>query len=242
MPAPREFNRRILLVEDERPIVDLLTLHLTAEGYEVSAAVDGEAGLLAFENGTYGLVILDWMLPSMSGLEVLRAIRQHDSRVPVMMLTGRADEADRVAGLELGCDDYMVKPFSIKELAVRIKVIHRRIERAEELARISAGDRILDLGPLKIDHGRREVRVNGEPVPLTTREYDLLYTLACRPGHAFSREDLLAGVWGRENGENGHTVNSHVNRLRGKIEDNPSRPRLILTVWGLGYRFTDVHS
>jgi len=242
MPAPREFNRRILLVEDERPIIDLLTLHLTAEGYEVDAAVDGEAGLRAFEAGGYGLVILDWMLPSLTGLEVLREIRRKDSRVPVMMLTGRGDEADRVAGLELGCDDYVVKPFSIKELAARIRVIHRRIEAAEEIARISAGDRILDLGPLKIDHGRREVRVNGEPVALTTREYDLLYTLACRPGHTFSREELLETVWGRRNGENGHTVNSHVNRLRGKIEDNPSRPRLILTVWGLGYRFTDLYS
>lgn len=242
MPAPREFNRRILLVEDERQIVDLLVLHLTAEGYEVDAAVDGQAGLKAFETGDYGLIILDWMLPSLTGLELLRAIREKDARVPVMMLTGRADEADRVAGLELGCDDYVVKPFSIKELAVRIKVIRRRIERAEELGRITAGDRILDLGPLKIDHGRREVRVNGEPVPLTTREYDLLYTMACRPGRTFSREELLETVWGKANGENGHTVNSHVNRLRGKIEDNPSRPRLILTVWGLGYRFTDAHS
>jgi DNA-binding response OmpR family regulator len=242
MPASREFNRRILLVEDDRQVVDLLVLHLTAEGYEIDAAVDGEAGRLAFEAGDYGLVILDWNLPTLSGLEVLRAIRARNTRVPVMMLTGRGDEADRVSGLELGCDDYVLKPFSIKELAVRIKVLHRRIERAEELARISSGDRILDFGLLKIDHGNREVRVNGEPVSLTNREYDLLYTLACSPGITFTRQELLEAVWSRANGENGHTVNSHINRLRNKIEDNPSRPQLVLTSWGKGYRFTDSYS
>ena len=232
-------SRKLLVIEDDRELIDLLTLHLTAEGYQVDAAADGEAGLRAFQSGQYGLVILDWMLPSLGGIDVLREIRASDTRTPVLMLTARAEEADKVLGLELGCDDYLTKPFSIRELAARIKVLHRRIERAEELARIASGDRILDLGPLKIDHGKRKVQVGGEPVQLTVKEYDLLYTLASRPGRTFSRRQLLDLVWDQDSDVYEHTVNSHVNRLRNKIEDNPNRPRLILTVWGIGYRFTE---
>jgi DNA-binding response OmpR family regulator len=231
--------RKLLVIEDDRELIDLLTLHLTAEGYQVDAAADGEAGLRAFQSGQYGLVILDWMLPSMSGIDVLREIRATDARTPVLMLTARNEEADKVLGLELGCDDYLTKPFSVRELVARIKVLHRRIERAEELARISSGDRILDLGPLKIDHGKRKVQVGGEPVQLTVKEYDLLHTLASRPGRTFSRRQLLDLVWDQDSDVYEHTVNSHVNRLRNKIEDNPNRPRLILTVWGIGYRFTE---
>jgi len=231
--------KKLLVIEDDRELIDLLTMHLTAEGYQVDAAADGEAGLRAFQSGQYGLVILDWMLPSLSGIDVLREIRGNDTRTPVLMLTARGEEADKVLGLELGCDDYLTKPFSIRELTVRIKVLLRRIERAEELARISSGDRILDLGPLKIDHGKRKVQVGGEPVQLTVKEYDLLYTLATRPGRTFSRRQLLDLVWDQDSDVYEHTVNSHVNRLRNKVEDNPNRPRLILTVWGIGYRFTE---
>ena len=232
-------SRKILVIEDDRELIDLLTLHLGAEGYQVAAAADGEAGLRAFQTGGYGLVILDWMLPTTSGIDVLRGIRAVDTRTPVLMLTARGEEADKVLGLELGCDDYMTKPFSIRELTARIKVLLRRIERAEELARISSGDRILDIGPLKIDHGKRKVQINGEPVQLTVKEYDLLYTLASRPGRTFSRRQLLDLVWDQDSDVYEHTVNSHVNRLRNKVEDNPNRPRLILTVWGIGYRFTE---
>ena len=205
----------------------------------MDAAADGEAGLRPSRPGQYGLVLLDWMLPTMTGIDVLREIRAIDTRTPVLMLTGRVEEADKVLGLELGCDDYLTKPFSIRELTARIKVLHRRIERAEELARITSGDRILDLGPLKIDHGKRKVQVHGEPVQLTVKEYDLLHTLAARPGRTFSRRQLLDLVWDEDADVFEHTVNSHVNRLRSKIEDNPNRPRLILTVWGIGYRFTE---
>jgi len=239
MSAPAPPARRVLVVEDDRELIDLLSLHLTAEGYQVDAAADGEAGLRAFESGQYGLVLLDWMLPTLSGIDVLRQIRAADTRTPVLMLTARGEEADKVLGLELGCDDYITKPFSIRELIARIKALHRRIERAEELARIASGDRILDLGPLKIDHGKRKVQVGGEPVQLTVKEYDLLYTLASRPGRTFSRRQLLDLVWDHDTDVYEHTVNSHVNRLRSKIEDNPNRPRLILTVWGIGYRFTE---
>lgn len=232
-------NRRILLIEDDRELIDLLTLHLSAEGYQVAAAADGVAGLRAFQEGQWALVLLDWMLPTISGIDVLKEIRATDTRTPVMMLTARGEEADKVLGLELGCDDYLTKPFSLRELAARIKVLRRRVERAEELARIAAGDQILDLGPVKIDHAKRKVRVDDEPIQLTVKEYDLLYTLASRPGRTFSRRQLLDLVWDQASDVYEHTVNSHVNRLRNKIEQNPSRPRLVLTVWGIGYRFTE---
>ncbi len=239
MTTPDSPSKRLLIIEDDQELIDLLTMHLQSEGFQVTAAADGEAGLHAFHDGTYALVILDWMLPSMSGLDVLREIRNQDSRTPVLMLTARSEEADKVLGLELGCDDYMTKPFSVRELAARIKVLRRRIERAEELARIAAGDQILDLGPLKIDHGKRKVEVRGESVQLTVKEYDLLHTLAARPGRTFSRRQLLDLVWDQNSDIYEHTVNSHINRLRNKIEENPNRPRMILTVWGIGYRFTE---
>ena len=232
-------SKRLLIIEDDQELIDLLSMHLQSEGYQVMAAADGEAGLHAFQEGAFALVILDWMLPSMSGLDVLRDIRRQDTRTPVLMLTARSEEADKVLGLELGCDDYMTKPFSVRELAARIKVLRRRIERAEELARIASGDQILDLGPLKIDHGKRKVDVRGESVQLTVKEYDLLHTLAARPGRTFSRRQLLDLVWDHDSDIYEHTVNSHINRLRNKIEENPNRPRLILTVWGIGYRFTE---
>ncbi|MFH1842683.1 MAG: response regulator transcription factor [bacterium] len=239
MSNNRPASRRLLIVEDDRELLDLLTLHLEAEGYEIVVATDGDDGLQAYREGAWALVILDWMLPSLSGLDILRAIRAEDSRTPVLMLTARSEEADKVLGLELGCDDYMTKPFSVRELAARIKVIRRRIERAEELARLAAGDRILNLGPLKIDHGKRKVTVRGELQQLTVKEYDLLYALASRPGRTFSRSQLLDLVWDQDSDVYEHTVNSHINRLRNKIEENANRPQLILTVWGIGYRFTD---
>ncbi len=239
MVNPTPGSRKILVIEDDRELIDLLSLHLKTEGYQVAAAADGETGLRAFQSGKWALVILDWMLPSMSGIDVLREIRTVDTRTPVLMLTARTEEADKVLGLELGCDDYLTKPFSIRELTARIKVLRRRIERAEELARISAGDRILDLGPLKIDHGKRKVEVNGESIQLTVKEYDLLYTLASRPGRTYSRRQLLDLVWDQDSDVYEHTVNSHINRLRNKVEQNANHPKLILTVWGIGYRFTE---
>jgi len=242
MQTPVALSKKILVIEDDRELVELLTMHLTDEGFQIDAAVDGEAGLKAFQAGKYGLVILDWMLPTMSGIDVLREIRVSDTRTPVLMLTARSEESDKVLGLELGCDDYLTKPFSIRELTARIKVLHRRIERAEELARISAGDRILDMGHLKIDHGKRRVQISGESIQLTVKEYDLLYTLASRPGRTYSRRQLLDIVWDQDSDVYEHTVNSHMNRLRNKVEANPNRPRMILTVWGIGYRFTEEYS
>lgn len=232
-------SRRILFIEDNRDLVDLVRTHLETEGYEVTAATDGVAGIESFGQGPWSLVILDWMLPGVSGLEVLRHVRERDRATPVLMLTARGEEADKVLGLELGCDDYMTKPFSVRELTARIKVLRRRIERAEEIARGAERELVIEQGPLRIDHGMRKVTVDGQPVQLTVKEYDLLYTLAARPGRTFSRRQLLDVVWHQDSDVYEHTVNSHINRLRGKIEADPDRPRLILTVWGIGYRFTD---
>ncbi len=232
-------SRRILIIEDNRDLVDLVRMHLESEGYEVSAAMDGPAGMTAFDQGMWGLVILDWMLPGVSGLDILRHVRERDRRTPVLMLTARGEEADKVLGLELGCDDYMTKPFSVRELTARIKVLRRRIERAEEIASGAGQEQVLELGPLRIDHGMRKVTVNGQAVQLTVKEYDLLYTLASRPGRTFSRRQLLDVVWNQDSDVYEHTVNSHINRLRGKVEADPDRPRLILTVWGIGYRFAE---
>jgi len=232
-------KNRILVIEDDSELGEVLRLNLEAEGYRVDTATDGAEGLARFRTDSWALVILDWMLPTMSGLEILRAIRQRDGRTPVLMLTARGDESDKVLGLEQGCDDYLTKPFSLRELVARVKVLRRRIERAEELARVSAGERILDLGVLKIDTGKRKVTVHNRPVQLTVKEYDLLLTLAARPGRIFSRQQLLDLVWNQDSELYEHTVNSHINRLRNKIEENPNRPGLILTVWGIGYRFTD---
>ncbi len=239
MTAADSGERRILIVEDDTELIELLRRHLTAEGFWVETATDGEEGLVHFGRGSWALVILDWMLPSLSGLEILQAIRSSDGRTPVLMLTARGEETDKVLGLELGCDDYLTKPFGVRELVARVKVLRRRIERAEELARVSSGERIMDLGPVKIDPGKRKVYVRNQPVQLTVKEYDLLYTLASRPGRTFSRQQLLDLIWDQDSDVYEHTVNSHVNRLRSKIEHRPSRPQLIMTVWGIGYRFTD---
>ncbi len=232
-------QRSVLIVEDDRELSELVTLHLQAEGFRVVAAADGETGLEIFRNGPWDIVLLDWMLPRLSGLDVLREIRSGDQRTPVLMLTARGEEADKVLGLELGCDDYMTKPFSLRELVARINVLRRRIELAEEISRGAMANQVLDFGDLKIDPAKRKVIVRGESTALTLKEFDLLYTLAGRPGRTFSRSQLLDLVWDQDSDVYEHTVNSHINRLRGKIEENPNRPRYILTVWGTGYRFTD---
>jgi len=238
MPS-EERQRRVLLVEDDRDLTEVVALHLRSEGYDVTVVHDGDAGVERFADGTWDVVLLDWMLPGRSGLDVLRAIRERDDRTPVMMLTARGEEADKVLGLELGCDDYMTKPFSLRELTARMKVLLRRIDLALAIAAGADQDRVLEYDALRIDNAKRKVTLDGEPLKLTLKEYDLLYTLASRPGRTFSRRQLLDLVWDQDSDVYEHTVNSHVNRLRAKVERNPNRPRYILTVWGLGYRFTD---
>ena len=229
----------ILVVEDDDDLAGLLAIHLADLGYAVERARDGAEGLARARAGTYALVILDLMLPRLDGLDVCRAIRADDRYLPILMLTARAEEADKVRGLELGADDYLTKPFSIPELKARIKALFRRLDVDRQRARDEPAGGVLRFGALDIDAEKRKVRLRHQPVELTAKEFDLLLLFARHPGRAYSRLELLDQVWGYQYSGYSHTVNTHINRLRGKIEDDPSQPRYIQTVWGVGYRFAE---
>jgi DNA-binding response OmpR family regulator len=217
-------KRRILLVEDERDIAELVTLHLSDQCEEIVVAHDGYEGMrLATTN--------QW--------SICRAIRRDRPYQPILMLTSMSSELDRVLGLETGADDYLTKPFSVLELVARVRAIFRRIENIQQKphADSEAGDAV-NTGNMRIDPSRREVTLDGRPVELTAREFDLLDYFARHPGRVFRRADLLDKVWGYGHEGYEHTVNSHINRLRAKIEDNPSKPEKIVTVWGVGYKFS----
>ncbi len=226
----------ILVIEDDRDIADLVALHLRDEGFAVTVQHDGNSGLQQALSGQYDLLVLDLMLPGRDGLTLCKDIRRQERYLPVLMLTARSSELDRVLGLELGADDYLTKPFSIRELVARVKAILRR---QTALAPPATAPATLDCGELHIDVGRRVVTVYGRPVELTAREFDLLLHFARHPGQVFSRAQLLDQVWGYGHEGYEHTVNSHINRLRAKIEQDPARPRYVLTVWGVGYKFAE---
>jgi DNA-binding response OmpR family regulator len=229
-------SRRVLVIEDERDIARLLALHLEDLGCEVDARYDGHAGLARALDGTaWSLLVLDLHLPGLDGLEICRRVRSSPTYTPVLMLTARASELDRVLGLETGADDYLAKPFSVVEFAARAKAILRRVE---QLARQSPVQlRSLRAGDLEIDLDRRIARREGRVLELTAKEYDLLAHLMQHPSRVFTRAQLLDQVWGTTHDTFEHTVNSHINRLRAKVEPYPMRPRYIGTVWGVGYRF-----
>jgi len=230
-------QRRILIIEDNRELAALLELHLRDAGYAVALAFDGASGLGAAERERYDLVVLDLMLPELDGLAVCRELRQRANYVPIIMLTAKTSELDRVLGLELGADDYVTKPFSIPEVLARIKAIFRRVDRLGE--ENPAPPDVIRRGELVIDPERRLVTIRRQTVDLTAREFDLLFFFASRPGKVFTRALLLDAVWGYGHEGYEHTVNSHINRLRAKIEDDPRKPRYIQTVWGVGYKFAD---
>jgi DNA-binding response OmpR family regulator len=192
---------------------------------------------LALRN-RYDLVVLDLMLPGTDGLEICRRLRAQSNYVPILMLTAKSTELDRVVGLEIGADDYLTKPFSIRELQARVKALFRRVAAMSRQADQSANG-VLRLGKLEIDSARRSVTLDGRNVTLTAKEFDLLLQFARHPGRVYTRTQLLDLVWGYSYDGYEHTVNSHINRLRAKMEDNPAKPRYILTVWGVGYKFTD---
>lgn len=234
-------KRNILVVEDEKDLARLLEIHLQDLGAEVEVARDGTAGLKAALSRAWDLVILDIMLPGTDGLELCRRIRQRDQYIPVLMLTARGSELDRVVGLEIGADDYVTKPFSIRELMARVKGIFRRSDAVGSRDDFPAAEPIR-AGGLEIDGEKREVIVDGKRVELTAKEYDLLEQLARHPGRVYSRAQLLELVWGYTYDGYEHTLVSHVNRLRGKIEKEPSRPRYVVTVRGVGYKFAEQES
>jgi len=223
---------KILVVDDEPNIREVVGLYLRRDGHAVVAAADGEEALELYRRTRPDLVVLDLMLPKLSGLEVCRRI-QAERRVPLIMLTARGEEEDRIVGLGLGADDYVVKPFSPRELAARVAAVLRRTGEAAEPADGGA----LVFGDLRIDPATREVSVRGEPVTLTAREFDLLRHMASHPRRVFTRDQLMEAVWGYTFSADTSTVTVHVRRLREKLELDPARPRYLQTVWGIGYRF-----
>ncbi len=230
-------TRKILVVEDNPDIAKLVSLHLKDLDCEVVLAADGLRGLDEARARRFDLIILDLMLPGMDGLELCRRLRAETDYTPILMLTAKSSEVDRVVGLEIGADDYLTKPFSIGELLARVKAIFRRVD-ALGAGRPPAPPR-LNLGAMAIDVEKRTVTLAGQAVDLTAKEFDLLLQFAEHPGRVYSRQQLLDLVWGTGHMGYEHTVNSHINRLRGKIETNPAEPEYVLTVWGVGYKFND---
>lgn len=230
----------ILVIEDNSDIADLVALHLRDEGYEVSVHNDGSKGLAAARARPYDLLVLDLMLPGTDGLTICRELRAASHYLPILMLTAKSTELDRVLGLEMGADDYLTKPFSIRELVARVKALLRRAEAMGNQTREDEGEaEQIQCGELLIDTERRQVSVAGNRVELTAKEFDLLLHFARHPGRVYSRVQLLDQVWGYGHEGYEHTVNSHINRLRSKIESDPAKPRYVLTVWGVGYKFNE---
>ncbi|MEJ2697396.1 MAG: response regulator transcription factor [Candidatus Sulfobium sp.] len=228
----------ILIIEDNRDLARLLRVHLGDLSYEVEVAADGVSGLAMAEADRFDLIILDLMLPGLDGVEICRRLRARQSYVPILMLTSKSSEIDRVLGLEMGADDYVTKPFSIVELIARVKALLRRVDLlAQEQQTFE--EPVIKAGDLEIDATRRNVLRRGKTIELTAKEFDLLLYFARNRGRVFTRTQLLDAVWGYSHDGYEHTVNSHINRLRAKIEDNPARPDYILTVWGVGYKFAD---
>lgn len=231
-------SKRILLVEDDVHIAELLRMHLRDEGYLVVHMADGHGGLREMGRGNWDALVLDLMLPGVDGLEICRRARAQARYTPIIIISARSSEVQRILGLELGADDYLAKPFSVLELVARVKALIRRTDALARNARMESGS--ITLGDLEIDPLPREARVDGKLIELTPREFDLLYFFARHPGKVFSRLDLLNQVWGYQHDGYEHTVNTHINRLRTKLEADPAQPRRILTVWGRGYKLSDV--
>jgi DNA-binding response OmpR family regulator len=225
-------KKSILVIEDEPSIAEVISLYLSRAGFNVQTSADGQAALAILEKHIPDLVVMDLMLPGMDGYSLTRWLRER-SNVPIIMLTARREVMDRIAGLEMGADDYLVKPFSPQELVSRVRAVLRR--GGGEAPEV--GTRPLEIGALLIDPRSREVRLNGQVIELTTKEFDLLHLFARHPRQVFSRDHLLERVWGVSDYIDPGTVTVHVRRLREKIEADPSAPRLLVTVWGVGYKF-----
>lgn len=230
-------KKKVLIVEDDRDISELLEIHLNDLYCEVTTVHDGKEGFEMAQVHPYDMIILDINLPRKNGLDICRDLRGLKVQTPIMMLTARSEEIDKILGLEIGADDYLTKPFSIREFIARVKALFRRIEMTSGADETDQD--ILKFKGLEIDKERRKVLKDGERVDLTPKEFELLYLLAKHPGKSYTRERLLSLVWGYEFNGYEHTVNSHVNRLRSKIENNLNKPKYIMTTWGIGYRFND---
>ena len=230
-------SSRILIIEDDQDINQLIHMNLTDMSHQVESCYHGEKGYLQACQIPYDLIVLDLMLPGMDGLEICRRLRAQDNLTPILMLTARDSELDRVMGLEMGADDYLTKPFSVRELQARVKAMLRRYQMMTQA--LDSAPPTIDRGHLKMDVSKRQVWIKNKPVELTSTEFDLLHHLAQSPGRVFSRAQLLDQVWGYNHSGYEHTVNSHINRLRTKLEHSPTQPNYVLTVWGVGYKFND---
>lgn len=230
--------KKVLIIEDDKDIVDLLKIHLTDLACEVDASYDGLEGEQKALKGKYDLIILDVMLPGKDGNAIAQKLRAFENFTPILMLTARTEEIDKVLGLESGADDYLTKPFGIREFIARVKAIFRRQEHSN-LQKTSPNTGFFQAGELKIDMEKRKVMLGEKRIDLTPKEFDLLVLLSSHPGRSYSRDQLLNDVWGYEFSGYEHTVNSHINRLRSKIEPDLTHPKFILTTWGVGYRFND---
>lgn len=236
-----EARGRALVVEDEPNIRELVSLHLGLEGLHVTTAADGETALRLATSEPFDVVVLDLMLPKIDGVSVCRAIRRQGTNndVPILMLTARREESDKVVGLESGADDYLTKPFGVRELVARVRALLRRPRAQAKRASTKGPIASVAVGPLRVDPARRQVRVDGRSVDLTPHEFDVLYLLASSPGIVFSRDVLLDRVWTQEVHVTERSVDTLIKRLRQKIEADPANPELILTVWGTGYKFSE---
>lgn len=228
----------ILIVEDDSDLSELIKIQLTDNDYEVEQAMNGRVALQKALENDYSLIILDIMLPEVDGFEICKSVRKDNQQVPILMLTAKAEEVDKVMGLDYGADDYLTKPFSIKELIARVKALLRRSTGSENIDTSKLD--MLDFGDLIIYPKKRSVQLEDNLIELTSKEFELLLLFANNPGRAYSRQELLDVVWGYQYSGYSHTVNSHINRLRSKIEKNPSEPKFITTVWGMGYKFAEL--
>ena len=232
-------SKKALIIEDDPAIAQLVQLHLGDIHCQADIVADGAQGVRVFSESNYDLVVLDLMLPGLDGLSVCQKIRALPGYVPILMLTAKTTELDRVLGLEMGADDYLTKPFSVPELVARIKALFRRVDALAGQDGAGHEDEIFERGGLRVDTGKHRVLVDAREVVLTAKEFDLLVHFVRHPGQVYNRVQLLDQVWGYNHEGYEHTVNSHINRLRGKIETNPAKPTYILTVWGVGYKFSD---
>ncbi|OLE54085.1 MAG: hypothetical protein AUG51_09590 [Acidobacteria bacterium 13_1_20CM_3_53_8] len=237
-PAAGERKTNLLVIEDDDKISEMITEHFSRAGYSVKTAADGLAGVQAALNEHPDVIVLDLMLPKLDGLAVCREVREKAPYIPILMLTAKDDVVDKVLGLEMGADDYITKPFALRELEARIKSVLRRARTASSVE--ASGDEApIVRGKLRIDPAKREVTVGDRQVELTPKEFDLLRLFASNPGRVFPRKYLLEKIWDYSYEGYDRTIDSHINRLRAKIEDNPENPQMVLTVWGIGYKFSD---
>ncbi|MDP1675553.1 MAG: response regulator transcription factor [Bacteroidota bacterium] len=232
--------KHVLVVEDDKDITELLSIHLKDLSCKVTAMHDGEKGYLHTQKNKFDLIVLDIMLPTMDGLEICRRIRADKNITPILMLTAKSEELDKVLGLEVGADDYLTKPFSVREFIARVKAIFRRTEAMQSETTTAEKAKHILFGDVEIDRERRKVQIKGKRLELTAKEFDLLLLFATHPGKTYTREQLLELVWGYQFNGYDHTVNTHINRLRSKIEEDMSKPKYILTAWGVGYRFAEM--